>query len=360
MKFAHPDAVFWFFLLPVLLLIAFLSSWKKKREWNRLAEPGLRGKIISGFAPGRQLAKHVLLFFSFIFLVLALMEPQWGMREEEVKMKGVDLMVLTDVSNSMLAQDVKPSRLERAKRKLRDLFDMLAGDRVGLIAFAGRSFLLSPLTLDYGTLNLFLDEIQPQTIPVQGTDIAGAIGLALKAFSDSQSTKAILLITDGEDHSQRMEKVIEVLTGKRDVGEEIFVKVMPHSGGPVRREKIPVYVLGIGTPEGGPVPNEGGGFKTAESGEPVISKLNESFLKDLALRTGGAYVRAVTGDEDLQELYVKGVRGDLEGGELKVSKMRVWETRYYWPLALALIFLILERLIPEGRRQTLKGTLARS
>lgn len=326
MKFGHPDAVFWFFLLPLILGLALLGSWRRRRAWARLADSALREHIAPAYSPVRQAVKGVLLILVFVFLVLTVMEPQWGMKEEEVTMKGVDLMVLVDVSNSMLAQDVKPSRLERAKRKLKDLFNMLAGDRVGLVAFAGRSFLLSPLTIDYGTLNLYLDEISTQTIPVQGTDVAGALSLALKALSDPQSTKAVLLITDGEDHSERMKRVQEIL----------------------KEKKIPVYVMGVGTPEGAPVPDEGGGFKS-EGGTTVISKLQEAFLKDLAVSTGGAYVRAVTGDEDLSELYLRGIRGDLEGKDLKVTKKRVWESRFYWPLSIALALLILERLIPEGR-----------
>jgi Ca-activated chloride channel family protein len=327
MKFGHPDAIFWFFLVFLLFALAAAASWWRKRAWQRFADPALREKILPNDSPARRRIKGLLLFLVLIFLVLTLMEPQWGMREEEVRMKGVDLAVLVDVSNSMLVQDVKPSRLERAKRKLIDLFDMLAGDRVGLVAFAGRSFLLSPLTVDYGTLKFYLDEINVDTIPVQGTDIAGALSLALKALSDPQSTKAILLITDGEDHSERMQRVRDIL----------------------KEKKIPVYVLGVGTPEGGPVPKKDGGFKSNPGGEMVVSKLQEGFLKDLALSTGGAYVRAVTGDEDLRELYIKGVRGDLEGGDFKVTKKKVWESRFYWPLAVATALLLLERLIPEAK-----------
>lgn len=205
---------------------------------------------------------------------------------------------------------------------------MLEGDRVGLIAFAGRSFLLSPLTNDYGALDLFIDEINTETIPVQGTDLSGAMELAVKAMTDKDSAKAILVFSDGEDHSERLDKMIQVL----------------------KEKDIKVFVLGIGTPQGAPIPLAQGGFKLDPDGKTVVSKLEEGPLKELALDTGGAYARAVTGDKDLQELYLKGVRGALELRDLKVAKKRIWESRFYWPLGIALCFLMMERLIPEAKK----------
>jgi len=257
------------------------------------------------------------------------MEPQWGMREEEVKMRGINLMILADVSSSMMAQDIKPDRLQREKREIRDLLNMLKGDRVGLIAFAGRSFLLSPLTNDYGTMVRYVDDLGPETIPVNGTDLAGALQLAMKSFPKEDETKAILIFTDGEDHSQKLPKILKEL----------------------KNRDIMVFILGIGTPEGAPIPEPGGGFKSTLEGEMVVSKLNEASLKKLALGSGGAYARTVTGDEDLNELYLKGVRGVLTPDDLRVTRKKVWESRFYWPLGFAIFLLLLERLIPSGRRQ---------
>jgi 26S proteasome regulatory complex, subunit RPN10/PSMD4 len=332
-RFAHFDMVFLFFLLPVLFALIFYSGYRRRRAWKALADESLRSKLMPTASAFRVTFKNILKTLAFVFVVLALMEPQWGTREEEVKVRGVDMMVLVDVSNSMLAQDVPPSRLERAKRKLRDLIDMLAGDRVGLIAFAGRSFLLSPLTTDYGTLSLFIDELNTQTIPVQGTDLAGALELASKAMTDKDSAKAILVISDGEDHSERLDKMVQTL----------------------KEKGIKVFVLGVGTPQGAPVPNLGGGFKTDPAGKTVVSQLGESALKELAVETGGAYARTVTGDDDLKELYLKGVRGVLDLRDLKVAKKQVWESRFYWPLGAAALLLLLERLIPEARRAPKNG-----
>ncbi len=328
MRFNHPDLVFLFFLVPLLLAVLFYQAYRRKKAWQALADEPLRANLMPQRAPWRIAVKSGLKVLALVFMILALMEPQWGMKEEEVTLKGADLMLVLDVSNSMLAQDLKPSRMERMKRKLRDLLQMLAGDRVGLIAFAGRSFLLSPLTIDYGTLEMFVDELSPNTIPVQGTDLSGALSLAIKAMSDKESAKAILVFSDGEDFSEKLDKMIETL----------------------KEKKIKVFALGFGTPEGAPIPEPGGGFKTNPEGEMVVSKLKEEALKELALETGGAYVRTVSGDEDLRQLYVKGVRGALELSELKAARKQVWESRFYWPLGIALAFLALERLISESRR----------
>jgi len=336
MRFNHPDFVFLFFLVPLLLALLFYQGRRRKKAWQALADADLQGRLMPNRSPWRLLLKNTLKVAALCFLVLALMEPQWGMKEEEVTMKGADLMLVMDVSNSMLAQDIKPSRLERMKRKLRDLLEILAGDRVGLIAFAGRSFLLSPLTIDYGTLEMFIDELTPQTIPVQGTDLSGALSLAIKAMNDKDSAKAIMVFSDGEDFSEKLDKMIDVL----------------------KEKKIKIFALGFGTGEGAPIPESGGGFKTNSDGQMVVSKLKEEALKDLALQTGGAYVRAVTGDEDLKRLYVKGVRGALELSELKAARKQVWESRFYWPLGIALALLAMERLVSDSKRTKKKLNFA--
>lgn len=336
MRFNHPDAVFLFFLLPIWWGMLLYQAYRRKKSWKALADESMRAHLMPNRTPWRSAVKTGLKMLGLTFLILALMEPQWGMKEEEVTMKGADLMLILDVSNSMLAQDLKPSRMERMKRKLHDLLQILAGDRVGLIAFAGRSFLLSPLTIDYGTLEMFVDELSPNTIPVQGTDLSGALSLAIKAMTDKDSAKAILVFSDGEDFSEKLDKMIETL----------------------KEKKIKVFALGFGTPEGAPVPESGGGFKTNSEGQMVVSKLKEEALKDLALETGGAYVRTVSSDEDLRQLYVKGVRGALDLSELKAARKQVWESRFYWPLGIALALLALERMIADSRRKKRGMTFA--
>lgn len=328
MRLGHPYAAFFLLLVPLLIGALLYGRRQQRRRWRLFADWEFRDRLLKNFSGFRFGLKSTLKVLSLFFVVLALMDPQWGSREEEVKTRGVNLMILVDVSDSMKAADVSPDRLAREKQKFGDLLKMLSGDRVGLIAFAGRSFLLSPLTSDYGTLKRYVDELNTRTIPVQGTDLAGAMGLALKSFPESKEGKAVLLMTDGEDHSDQMKETIEKL----------------------KDEKIPVFVLGIGTPQGAPIPEEAGGFKLDQEGKTVVSQLKEDFLKDLALKTSGAYVRALSGDEDLRELYLKGIRGGLDLSELKVSKQTIWESRFYWPLAIGVGLLILERLISEVPR----------
>jgi len=326
MRFANPEYLLLLLLVPILVGLFLVLSYQQRRAWEVLADPSFKQRIVPGYSPGRRKIKFFLKILALLFLILSLMGPQWGSHEEEVRMRGVNIMLLVDVSDSMLAQDLQPSRLERERRKLKDLLKMLSGDRVGLVAFAGRSFLLSPLTADYGTLDRYIDDLSPETIPVKGTDLAGALSLALKSLPEGDEGKAIVLLTDGEDHSEKMEKVLQE----------------------IKSRNIKLFVLGVGTPEGAPIPEKGGGFKSTQVGEMVVSKLKEGFLKDLALETEGAYARTVSSDNDLQELYVKGIRGVMDPSDLRVTRKKVWENRFYWPLAFALFFLLLERVIPEG------------
>lgn len=329
MRFEHPFWALLFLLFPLGVGLVALFRYWQRRQWEKFADWELRPRLLPASSPLLRNLKLIFQALALAMIVLALMGPQWGQREEEVKMRGINVMLLVDVSHSMLAGDLQPNRLAVEKRKVRDLIKILKGDRVGLVAFAGRSFLLSPLTIDYGTLNRYVDELGPETIPVPGTDLAGALQLALKSFPEGNEGRAILIFTDGEDHSEKMKAML----------------------GKLEEEKIPVFVLGIGTPKGAPVPEPNGGFKKDSSGATVISRLGEDFLKDMALETDGAYVRAIGSDDDLKELYLKGIRQAINPDELSVSHRKIWENRFYWPLGVALALLTVERLIPGARRR---------
>lgn len=323
MRWAHPE---FFLLLLLLILLGFLFAYQnvwRRKAWKSLGEQKLFKTFASWEKAPRRRLRKVLGVLALFFLIVTLAEPQWGTREVEVSMKGVHLMILVDVSESMLAPDLSPNRLERQRQELKDLINLLKGDRVGLIAFAGRSFLLSPLTVDYGSLRRYVDELNTETIPIQGTDLAGALTLALNLFPKNQegAERAILLLTDGEDHSEKLKSVISQL----------------------KKEKVRLFVLGIGTTQGAPVPDPEGGFKTDSTGKRLISQLKEGFLKDLAVQTGGAYTRSVSSEADLEKLYVQGIRRGLEPTQFRVSKQKVMETRFYYPLALAFLFIFFER-----------------
>jgi len=282
---------------------------------------------------GRQWVKAFLIIFAILSMVFALMRPRWGFHWEEIKRVGVDLIVAVDCSQSMMATDVQPNRLERAKREIQDLLKMLDGDRIGLVAFAGTSYVQCPLTLDYGAFRIFLDYLDTDLIPVQGTAIGQAINECIGCFDRTQKgSKAIILITDGEDHE----------------GDPLTVASEANQRG------IKIFPIGIGKEGGAPIPlQDGSGFKKDRQGNLILSKLDEKTLQKIALDTGGSYVRSVTGDMDLEKIYMEGIKR-LSQKELASTKKRIWEERFQWFLFLAFIFLIIEQLLPEYRRLLFK------
>ncbi len=272
--------------------------------------------------------KAALMILSVTFMALALTQPQWGYEWEDLKQEGVDIIIAIDVSNSMLAGDIKPNRLERAKRKISDLLQMIDGDRIGLVAFAGTSFLQCPLTLDYSAAEIFLDAIDTDLIPVQGTAIGHAIRTATRAFSQTEKkSKALILITDGEDHEG------QAMSAAKEAG----------------KQGIIIFTIGIGQEMGAPMPSlkSGKGFKRDKSGEVVVSRLNETILQKMALETGGSYVRSVTGDMDLNKIYRTDIKEKVDKKELKTSRKKLWQSRFQWFILLALLCLSLERVIRE-------------
>ena len=290
-------------------------------------------QIIPDFSPGRRRVKAALVILGILFACIALLRPQWGYTLREIKRKGIDIFVLVDTSDSMLAEDISPNRMERAKRELVDLLKYLHGDRIGLIAFAGRPFVACPLTTDYEAFGLFVDALDTDLIPVQGTDISGAVETALTSFpSDESRSKAVILITDGEDTLGR-----------------VFASAQK-----AKEQGVRTFVIGMGSEKGAPIPlRVGNGFKKDRDGSMVISKLDEAALQKLALATGGSYVRSVTGDLDLEQIYLKGIKEVLEARELKSESKIVGEERFQIPLLFALLFLLWESFVRETK--TRKG-----
>ena len=313
----------WF--IPMLLFFYMWANNKKNILIEKFVSKDLKDKLLMGFSPIRQKFKIFLLLIVITFSILALIRPKWGFHWEEIKRKGVDIVVALDVSKSMLAEDVSPNRLERAKREIIDLINLLQGDRLGLVAFAGTSFIQSPLTLDYGAVKIFLDDLDTDLIPVPGTAIADAIEKSIKAFDpDDGKSRVIILITDGEDHMN------DPLAAAKQANEQ----------------KIKIYTIGIGAQEGAPIPDQDGGFKKDHKGNVVLTQLDETSLQKIALETGGSYVRSVSGDLDLENIY-KDINKTVEDKELKSGKRKRFEERYQWVLMLAFLFLILEVFISE-------------
>jgi len=330
MKIAHPSYLFLFWLVPALIFFYLYAFRKKDKLIKAFCGETLYAELVPSVSPGRQKLKAALLLGSLSFLVVSLLQPQWGFQWEDIKRQGIDIMVAIDVSQSMLAEDIKPSRLERAKRKVYDLCRMLEGDRIGLIAFAGTSFVQCPLTLDYGAFKLFLDYLEPDLIPVPGTSISQAIRAAINSFSRRERTsKALIIITDGEDlEGNALEAAQEA-----------------------KKEGIRIFAIGVGQDGGAPIPMKdgSGGFKKDGGGEMVLSKLDEAALQKIALETGGSYVRSVTGDLDLNKIYREDIRGRMEKKELRSTRKKRWEERFQWFLFAAILLLGIEFFLRETK-----------
>jgi Ca-activated chloride channel family protein len=324
------DSLWLLWLVPALVVFYVYAFRRKHALLRRFASSDMLRRLTSGVSRPRQYFKAALVVVGLLAALLALAEIRWGFTWEEVQRRGVDIVVALDVSDSMLVEDAEAggglSRLERAKREIADLLLLLEGDRIGLVAFAGTAFVECPLTLDYGAAEIFLSSIDTDLIPIKGTSLGDAIRSSVAAFEGgSHQSKAVILITDGEDHS----------------GEALSAAAEATAAG------VRIFTIGIGRDEGAPIPDPRGGFRRDRSGEIVLSKLDEPTLQKIALDTGGKYVRSVTGDVDLEQIYSQGIKATLEDQELGSKRRQRWEERFQWLLALALAALMLETLISD-------------
>src|SRR5713101_6930020 len=274
-RFAHPG---YFYGLSILLVLSLLFVWNfrwRRHALERFGNLILLQHLMPSAGRYKQTVKFVLLFFAFMFLILGLADPQVGTKLEEVKREGVDVFIALDVSSSMKAEDIKPNRLESAKREISLLLDKLQNDRIGLIVFAGDSYLQLPLTTDYGAARLFLGAIDVDVVPIPGTAIGSAIRLAMKSFVEGEKKhKVIIVITDGENHED------DAIAAGREAATEGAI----------------VHTIGLGSPLGAPIPiyqnNVQTGFKKDTDGNIVMTKLDETALQQVAEAGGGKYLRA--------------------------------------------------------------------
>lgn len=270
-RFAYVDALWLLLLIPFLILIML---WDRRRRRSRVARFGLPTAVyrLMPYASSSRFAlKGVLLVLGYAFLVLGLARPQFGGKVTETERRGSEIMLVLDVSRSMLAEDVKPNRLERAKMEISKLVSQLQQDRIGLILFAGNAFVQLPITNDYSAAQMFLSQVNCDMISEQGTALGEALHLALNSFSpEGQMGRAIVVISDGENHE---DDPVSAAQESASVG-------------------VRIIAVGIGSPEGVPIPDANGGLKKDANGEIVISRLDEKTLSEIALSTGGMYLRA--------------------------------------------------------------------
>ena len=328
MHFGQPAYFYLLILIPPLILFLAGAAKRKRALAEQFVTAAMLPRLVREQCWQGRKTRTMLTLLGLLFMVLAMAQPKWGFEWEDLKQEGVDIIVAVDVSQSMLAADIKPSRLERARHEVSDLLNLLDGDRIGLVAFAGTSFLQCPLTLDYQAAKIFLDALEPDLIPIQGTSIGHALRTAIAAFSRvEKKSKAIILITDGEDHGGNLEEVSRLAL----------------------EEGVKIFVIGIGQETGAPIPSAepGRGFKKDSSGELVLSKFNEPLLQKIAVQSGGTYVRSVIGDMDLQKIYLEDIKQTVATKELRTSRRKRWQERFQWMLALALLCLTAERAVRE-------------
>jgi len=329
-KWGNVQLLVWLPLAIPLAWALFALLRRRRAALAQLVDPALLGVLAPAWNPARAKSRLVLRVLALALLVLALARPQWGFRWEEVRRQGLDLVVALDTSRSMMASDIKPTRLQQAKWGIRDLLRNLRGDRVGLVPFAGSSILQCPLTIDYAAFAMTLDDVYSGIIPKGGTAIEQALRTAVAAFpADRTADRVILLITDGEDHE----------------GDPLAL--LPE----LKEKGIRVYTIGIGTLEGEMVPagdGQGGYFKDRQ-GQIVKTALKEDVLQRLALGTGGTYVRSAPGDTGLERVFNESI-ANLKRSEQENRTAKIYEERFVWPIVAALLLLAWEALLSDRRK----------
>ena len=325
-RFANPQYLWLLLALPVLLLLFWAAAQQRRRRLARFGRPEILEELMPDVSRGREILKFILFSTAVGLLVLAAARPQFGSKLREEKSQGIEMMLVVDVSNSMLAEDFEPNRLERTKYAIDKLFDGLHQDRVGLIVFAGEPKVQLPITSDYRMAKAFAKRIDPSLVQVQGTAVGKALSQALPSFpSGSENrSRAVILITDGENHED------DALAQARRAAEE----------------GIRIHTIGIGTPEGAPIQNDGE-FVRDEKGEIVVSKLNEEMLAEIADLTGGSYVRSSKQSIGLDEI-VKSIE-EMEQSELSTVRFEEFNEQYQYLLAIAIALLLAEFLLLDRR-----------
>ena len=270
-RFADPTYLYALIILPFLAIFYFYSNYRRRRNIRKYGDPELMNALMPEVSKYRPDVKFWIVFLAFGLIIIMLARPQFGSKMETVKRSGVETVIALDISNSMLAQDVTPSRLDKSKKLISRMVDEFTNDKVGLIVFAGDAFTQLPITSDYISAKMFLESITPSLIASQGTDIGGAIRLAMKSFTPQEGVgRAIIVITDGENHEGGAIEAAKEAAGKG----------------------MQVYVLGVGSPDGSPIPVEGSNdFRKDRDGNVIVTRLNEEMCQEIAKAGNGAYIR---------------------------------------------------------------------
>lgn len=333
LRFEHPEYLYWLLVIPVLIAIYILIRITNKRQFKKFADNKFLEFLIPLASRARSNTKFVLFILVVTLGIFAAANLQTGSKMEEVKREGIDMFFCIDISNSMNAEDIAPNRLERSKQAINNIINKLRGDRIGIIVFAGNAYVQLPITTDYAAAKLFLSTINTSLIPSQGTEIGAAINLAAKSFGNSENSKAIIVISDGEDHEN---------------GDAVkAVQEAAKSG-------IKIYTIGMGLEDGAPIPlyNQYGkrtGYKKDREGNIVITKLDDNMLRQIAEIGDGIYRRASNSNVGLDEIIDE--INKSEKSEIDSKVFTDYEDQFQWFLGAAIILLIMEILISSGKKE---------
>ncbi len=322
-------------LLPILVVVFLYNLYWKRKKQREFGEIELVKKL----SPHQSLFKHSLKFIvvllALALIIIALVNPRIGTKMETVKREGVDIVFAIDVSKSMLAEDVAPSRLEKSKQVVSQIINQLGADRIGIVAYAGSAFPVLPITTDYGVAKMFLQSMSPGMVSSQGTSLDDAIELSVEMFGQDKTTsKLLIMISDGEDHSDGAEDAAAA----------------------ARKQGLKIITIGVGTERGGPIPLTQGGvvesFQRDNDGEVVVSKLNRTTLEDIAKKTSGGYVDG--NNTAAVVAYVTKALDNIEKNEFESTEMTDFQSQFQWFLGFALFLLLLDIFFLERKTAWLR------
>jgi Ca-activated chloride channel homolog len=332
-RFAHPDLMYLLLLLPVFVLFFIINEIRKKKALKRLGDTNLVNGLVPEMSRIRPVIKFILQLIAFLSGVIMIARPQFGSKIEDVKKQGVEVIIALDVSNSMLAEDIQPDRLTRAKQAISRLVDHLENDKIGLIVFAGDAYIQIPITTDYISAKMFLTAISPNMVPKQGTAIGAAINLGVRSFSPGEGkSKAMIIITDGENHEDDPVKAAEDAS----------------------KAGIVIHTVGIGSSNGVPISVVVNGKKDYlkdRDGNIVVTKLDEDILKKIALSTNGNYVRASNSNIGLDEIYDQIKK--MKKQDLESTMYTEYNDQFQIFAAIAFFLLIADFMIMERKNRKL-------
>ena len=325
LNFAQAQYILLLLLIPFFFLIQALVLKMRKRRLKKLGDEALVSQLMPSYSKGKVWVRLILFSIGFFFFVIGLSRPQIGAKLKEHETKGAEIMIVLDVSNSMLAEDYSPNRLERAKLAISRLVDKLRDDRIGLIVCAGNSFVQLPITTDYVSAKMFLNSISTESVPVQGTAIGEAINTAMRSFSvQSEKSRAIIVITDGENHE---DDPVAAAAQAAEMG-------------------VRIYTIGVGSPEGKPIPMDGELLKD-KNGEIVVTRLDEAVLQQVAGAGNGVYVRAGNTEFGLNPI-IDNIK-KMEDEKYSSVVFEEYDEQFMYFLAIALFFFVMEMLIGDRR-----------